>query len=134
MTRECFENGSHAFKVCRNYGDWTIGHGNCYIQFSDLIPYLTPERLKVLDHIDIAWLGCDLKKGIEEDCLCCGGTRYRKCDIKYPGIIVQDIPNPFWKKYTLIDGKHRMQKMRASGITQSPFYLFKFSEIKRFLT
>ena len=134
MSSPYFLEGSHSFKVCKDYGDWTIGHGHCSIKFSDLIPSLTPERLKVLDHVDIAWLGCDFKKQIEENCLCCNGERYKKCDIKYPGIIVQDIPNPFWKKYTLIDGKHRMQKMRANGITQSPFYIFKFPEIKKFLT
>ena len=133
MSSPYFLEGHHSFTHTKNYGDWSIGHGSCAIKFSSLVPFLKPERLKVLDHVEIAWLGCELKKGIEKDCLCCGGERYIKCDIKYPGIIVQNIPNPFWKEYTLIDGKHRMQKMRASGITQSPFYVFKFSEIKRFL-
>ena len=133
MTSHYFLEGYHSFSYSKDYGDWTIGNGSCAIKVSDLAPLLKPERLKVLEHVDIAWLGCNLKEGIREDCLCCQGERYKKCDTKYPGIIVQDIPNPFWRKYTLIDGKHRMQKIRASGVTESPFYLLKFLDIKRFL-
>jgi hypothetical protein len=56
-------------------------------------------------------------------------NRYIKCDISYPGIVVEDAPNPFSKKYRMIDGSHRMAKMLLETlIRESYFYVLTEKE------
>ena len=63
------------------------------------------------------------------ECICCNGLRYLKCDIKYPCIVLNNAVNPHGKKYRLIDGKHRMAKMRKQGITSSEFYVLELNNL-----
>ena len=44
-------------------------------------------------------------------------------DISYPCIIAQGIRNPHNRPYVVLDGRHRMHRMRTLGMTKSKFYL-----------
>ena len=50
-------------------------------------------------------------------------------DVKYPCIVLNNAVNPYNKKYRLIDGKHRMAKMRQLGITSSKFYVLELNNL-----
>lgn len=47
--------------------------------------------------------------------------RYKKADIRFPGIVAEGAPNPFEKKYRLCDGRHRLLKMKEQGLTEAVF-------------
>ena len=66
-------------------------------------------------------------------CICCNGVRYFRCDINYPPILCIHTPNPFNKKYRLLDGKHRMEKMLAQHRFKSRFYVLEYTDIEQFL-
>tara|TARA_R100001594_G_scaffold147671_2_gene201103 strand:+ start:594 stop:938 length:345 start_codon:yes stop_codon:yes gene_type:complete len=86
--------------------------------------WLIPENLKTINHIEIGWKGMYLDKSkINENCICCKGERYYKCNINLPCIVADNVLNPHGKKYRLIDGKHRINCMRDLGITSSQFYV-----------
>jgi len=125
--------GRHDILHSPAYGDWNIGNEVSLIHLKDLEPYLTEDNLQTIKHEEIGWKGRHLTEGIEEDCLCCNGNRYKTCDIKYPGILSLGAPNHYSKKYRMIDGKHRMMKMRKLGITESLFYVLAFEDLKNFI-
>ena len=125
--------GRHDILHSPAYGDWNIGNEVSLIHLKDLEPYLTEDNLQTIKHEEIGWKGRHLTEGIEEDCLCCNGNRYKTCDIKYPGILSLGAPNHYSKKYRMIDGKHRMMKMRKLGITESLFYVLAFEDLKKFI-
>ena len=125
--------GRHDILHSPTYGDWSIGNEVSLIHLKDLEPYLTEDNLQTIEHEEIGWKGRHLTEGIEEDCLCCNGNRYKTCDIKYPGILSLGAPNHYSKKYRMIDGKHRMMKMRKLGITESLFYVLAFEDLKKFI-
>lgn len=86
--------------------------------------WLVPENLKTINHIEIGWKGMYLDKSkINENCVCCNGERYYKCNINLPCIVADNVLNPHGKRYRLIDGKHRMNCMKDLGITFSQFYV-----------
>ncbi len=125
--------GRHDILHSPTYGDWSIDNEVSLIHLKDLEPYLTEDNLQTIKHEEIGWKGRHLTEGIEEDCLCCNGNRYKTCDIKYPGILSLGAPNHYSKKYRMIDGKHRMMKMRKLGITESLFYVLAFEDLKKFI-
>tara|TARA_R100000458_G_scaffold1906_1_gene1575 strand:- start:94 stop:516 length:423 start_codon:yes stop_codon:yes gene_type:complete len=130
-------NGRHV--ACQLYqtslqtylGDWRINGKDYFIDSKDLEQYLIEDNLQTIKHEDIAWISMNVTEGIDETCTCCNGSRYEKCDIKYPGILSLHAPNPYSKKYRMIDGRHRMMKMRKLGITESQFYVISFEELKK---
>ena len=117
------------------YGDWRVNDDNSTVlRLSDIIHLLNDDIIQTVDHIDIAWKGMHLHPHYTTDnCLCCKGRRYKECDIQYPGIISINAPNPYNKKYRMIDGKHRMAKMRKMGIIESNFYVLDFDQITDFI-
>ena len=125
--------GSHFIGNSTVYGDWTVYNDVGFIDVQDLIPYLTEDNLHVIKHEEIGWKGKHLTEGIAEYCICCGGSRYEACDIKYPGIVSLGAPNCYSNKYRMIDGKHRMMKMRKLGITKSSFYVIPFEDLKKLI-
>tara|TARA_Y100000592_G_scaffold530_1_gene875 strand:+ start:401 stop:1678 length:1278 start_codon:yes stop_codon:yes gene_type:complete len=105
-----------------------------YLHMKDILHLLTEENLKTVDIKDIDWKTknlSDSKKG--KNCICCGGERYKKCDTKFPSVIVDDMQNPSKLRYRLIDGKHRMQKRLDSGMKKSLCYVLQWEEIKKYL-
>ena len=95
---------------------------------------LTDDRLKIIKLKEIAWRGKHhFPYNLGENCYCCGGEAYRKCDPTIPGIIAFNCPNPFDNKYRMLDGRHRMMRHLFDGKTESEFYVFDFDEIKNFM-
>ena len=110
------------------YGDWRLFENVSGINL-ERIKYLLTET-QILNHKDIAWKGmCLPEEMVTDECICCGGLCYLECDIKYPCIVLNNAVNPHNKKYRLIDGKHRMAKMRKRGITSSEFYVLELNNL-----
>ena len=128
-------NRWHVASVTNIEGDWRLGgYERSVIELKNLTPLLTKDRLENIRLDDIAWKGKKLypnKSG--NNCYCCGGIKYQRCDIKYPLIIAKNASNPFNNKYRMIDGIHRIQKLLLNGKTHGLCYVFDFSEIRCFL-
>lgn len=111
------------------------GKGNRWQLESINFPHLiTEDTLQSLKLKDIAWWGkhhypnyCGKK------CKCCGGIRYLQSNIKYPGVVVKDAPNPYGNPYTLIDGAHRIVKLLNFGVDESWFYVLYWDEVREYL-
>ena len=101
-------------------GDWRIDNRNAKLYLSKVIDLLS--ETQIIDHEDIAW-GMKVLKHSR-------GFRYDNCDISYPGIVCKDAPNPYGKKYRMIDGNHRMAKMTNMNITKSPYYVVEYAILK----
>ena len=110
------------------YGDWRLFENISAIDLKK-IRYLLTET-KILNHEDIAWKGMYLpEEMVTEECICCGGLNYLECDINFPCIVLNNAVNPHNKKYRLIDGKHRMAKMRRMGMTSSKFFVLELNNL-----
>tara|TARA_A100000164_G_C21654585_1_gene651939 strand:+ start:377 stop:790 length:414 start_codon:yes stop_codon:yes gene_type:complete len=120
--------GYHDCVKSNYYGDWRLFENINHIDL-ERINYLLTET-QTLNHEDIAWKGMDLpEEMVTNECICCDGLRYLECNIKYPCIVLNNAVNPHNKKYRLIDGKHRMAKMRKQGITSSKFYVLELNNL-----
>ena len=104
--------------------EWGINNRKSELYLHKIAHLLTPDRLRIVHHEDIAWAHY-LSKNRE-------GTRYDKCDISYPGIVCEGAPNIYDKKYLLIDGAHRMGKMDHMKITESSFYVIEYAILRPF--
>ena len=104
-------------------GQWQLTEGvDQYVEVKDTIPYLLNRDPIMISHDQIAWKCMDNPSAKLDN-------RYIKCDISYPGIVVEDAPNPFSKKYRMIDGSHRMAKMLLETlIRESYFYVLTEKE------
>ena len=101
------------------FDDWRLNSNQNYkiaVIIKDLLPHCK-DLIKVpLDQI--AYVSMHLSpEEFEKIC------RKNPVDISYPGIIVPGLRNPFNLPYVLIDGRHRMHKMKQLGITESKFYI-----------
>jgi hypothetical protein len=125
-----------SFKDSGHFGDWRIDGNNYELDFQDVKELVTERSKKVIVYFDdIAFKGYNHnKRYIGENCICCGGFKFKACDTKYPGIIVKDLPNPAKRLYTMIDGRHRLQKMFLSGKTKSEFYVLDYTDVKKKIT
>ena len=86
-------------------------------------------KTQTLMHEDIAWGHMNLPRDERTiNCVCCGGVKYRQCDVRWPCLVVDGIPNVHKKRYGLVDGNHRMSKMKEMKIKSSEFYVFQFEE------
>ena len=125
--------GSHACTVSA-YGDWRLSEYEQVLELKHIEHLLTDDRLQDVLFDDIAWKGMHLPIEQRRDkCICCHGVRYHNCDINYPPILCIHTPNPFNKKYRLLDGKHRMEKMLAQHRFRSRFYVLEYTDIEQFL-
>ena len=125
--------GSHACTVSA-YGDWRLSEHESKLYLNQIEHLLTDDKLQDVMFDDIAWKGMHLPEEQRRDkCICCHGVRYHNCDVNYPPILCIDTPNPFNKKYRLLDGKHRLEKMLAQHKNKSKFYVLEYDDIKEFL-
>lgn len=106
------------------HGDWRIDNKRCKLHLVDIVHLINQNDIYTLNHEDIAW-GMSARPPK-------GNFRYKHCDISYPCIVARDAPNPYGKKFRLLDGAHRMSKMMDMGITKSNFYILEFAEIRQF--
>jgi len=126
--------GCHSAKrSCPVYGDWSFNGIEGRIYLEKLKPFLKEKRLEKIKIDEIGWKGMHLSKEESINCPCCNGERYIECDINIPGIVVLNAPNPYDKKYRMIDGKHRIRKMQNNGITHGSFYVFTYKKIMKFI-
>jgi len=111
------------------------GKGNRWQWESSNFPHLiTEDSLQFLNLKDVAWWGKHhYPKFCGKKCRCCGGTRYATADVKYPGVVVKDAPNPYGNPYTLIDGAHRMVKNLNLGMDGNWFYVLYWDEVREYL-
>jgi len=125
--------GSHSLHLFSPiYGDWSFDGIEGIIYLEKLIPFLKWNKLKKIKINEIGWKGMHLSEEESINCPCCNGERYIKCDIDIPGIVALNTPNPYGKKYRMIDGKHRIRKRLNNGFTDGWFFVFTYKEIKKF--
>jgi|AACY02.2.fsa_nt_gi hypothetical protein len=127
-------HGKHCAKFTYEYGDWRVLNSEeLILDIDDIKHLLCDDMIQEVDHEDIAWLGRDLSfENSGPKCICCNGLRYIQCDPTFHGIIVDGAPNPFNKRYRMIDGKHRIAKLTHMNVMRSSFYVFHWEEIKLF--
>ena len=66
------------------------------------------------------------------NCICCNGERYKRCDTKYPGIVLDNASNNPMKRYRLLDGKHRLRKLIDRGFYRANFYVLDLNDIQQY--
>ena len=129
-------SGSHHAFFDSVVGNWELPEFGKYslISMKNISHLLKENKLKEVDFKDIAWRGKHFFPNLSGDnCWCCGGKRYAGCDIKYPGILIDNVSNPYDNRYRMIDGKHRLQKMLLSGMTKSLFYVLEYDDVKNYV-
>ena len=111
---------THSFRINGEY---------CFIFLHDLAIKKSPSHLKEVNFSDIEYRGSEyypLQSGW--NCECCGGRKYANVNIYFPGLLVEGFSQQL--KYKLVDGRHRLDKMRINGMTKSKFYVFNYSELE----
>ena len=126
-----FEGKYHNCDIHR-YGDWTVNGVSTIIHLLDIQHLLTEDKLQEVSFDEIAFKGKHFTNLRGPMCLCCDGARYYSAQIKFPGIIVEGMENPYGSRYRMIDGKHRIEKMIDSGKTSSVFYVLQLSDYHKF--
>ena len=104
----------------------------CFIFVHELAIKASPSHLKEVNFSDIEYRGLEYypqQSGF--NCECCGGRKYINVNIYFPGLLVEGLSEQL--KYKLIDGRHRLDKMRINGMTKSKFYVFDYSEVKELI-
>lgn len=130
-------SGSHACTQSL-YGDWRLTERSPFLEeeiiiMQEIKHLLTDDKLKTVKFLEIAWKGMHFPVDERRDkCICCGGRRYFSCNTNYPPVLCIHTSNPYNKKYRMIDGKHRMEKMVAQGLVSSKFYVLTFEDIEPF--
>tara|TARA_B100000073_G_scaffold147664_1_gene121538 strand:+ start:796 stop:1182 length:387 start_codon:yes stop_codon:yes gene_type:complete len=123
------EYNTHEARYHDRYGDWTINGKTYRFKLNNYRHLLTPDKLKTVSFDDIAFKGRHLTNLRGPMCLCCDGSRYYNAKIKQPGILVENMENPYNLKYRMIDGKHRIEKMINLGMTHSEFHVLQVSDL-----
>jgi hypothetical protein len=138
-----YKNHAHLAKFNKREGNWEFPRSDgkigfaCVIRIEHIHHLLIDSRLKMIDLCDIAWKGKHLFPHYTGDnCYCCKGEsdpKNKNADPSYPGIILENAPNPYDNKYRMIDGRHRIMKLLHSGVTSSQYYVLDYDEIKKFI-
>jgi len=120
--------GTHSCKLDSVYGDWRINELDAQqIDLQHIRYLLTSDKIETINHKEICWKGMDNPEAEQR------GIRYERCDISYPCIVLKDAINPKNMKYRMIDGKHRMSKMKSENINTSKFYVLSYDDIKNYI-
>lgn len=81
----------------------------------NLISILEKREPVYLYHEDIAWWCMNNpREKIDQ--------RYHDCDISFPGIVAEGVCNPYNKRYRMVDGSHRMTKMKLETDLEASFF------------
>ena len=119
-------SGYHSLSVTVEYGDWRLhsysmeNHHRVNLRkLSHLL--VCPQEIELER---VGWKGKHLgREFTHENCLCCGGVRYRECNPDVPGIVVRGVNNPYECEFRLIDGKHRVMRGCQS------FYVIELKDV-----
>lgn len=93
------------------------------IDMTEIAHLLTPESVKQVSFEEVSHK-TDPKRDLRRY------PRYQNCDIGFPGILVMGMPNPDNRRYRMIDGNHRLHKMKDLSLTQAAFYVLEYDDIK----
>ena len=112
--------------------DWALNDfAISFIFVHDVTMLVSPSHLKEVKFDDIAYAGADYyPHRAGWNCNCCAGRYYVNANILFPGILIDGMDNPNGLRYRMIDGRHRLDKMRLNDMTKSRFYVFDYSEVK----
>ena len=110
--------GRHWCNIDPTYGDWRIDGKEYVLHLERIKSLLKKESKKLIKFSEIGHKGKDMNPSLAEE-------RYNACDIKFPGILTEG-QNPYGCKYRMIDGKHRIIKMKNMGMTESLFYIIDY--------
>ena len=104
-------------------GEWRIDGvpEDCIIRASQLKSATVLKKPEIIDFLSIAHK--EYNSLTEKE-------RYDKADISEYGIVVKDMPNPYGKAYRLIEGKHRLYKLKDAGFNGAKFYVLSYDEVK----
>lgn len=111
--------GRHWCNIDPTYGDWRIDGKEYVLHLERIKKYLKKESKKLVKFSEIGYKGKDMNPRLIEE-------RYNACDIKFPGILTEG-QNPYGCRYRMIDGKHRIIKMKNMGIKESLFYVIDYN-------
>ena len=135
-----YKGHAHVAKCDKVEGNWGFPRSDGKFGFiskifiQDILHLLVDSRLKTIDLCDIAWKGKHFFPHYTGDyCYCCNGSFYKDIDLSYPGIVLENAPNPYDSKYRMIDGRHRIMKLLNSGVTSSQYYVINYDEIKEYI-
>ena len=128
--------GFHRCNMSATYGDWRlpqVSNDDLFLYLSEIEHLLTDDRRENLFITDISWKGENLPLEMTgSKCICCNGERYRNCNTKYSGIVLDHASNNSLKRYRLLDGKHRLRKLIDSGYYRANFYVLTLDEIQKY--
>tara|TARA_R100000734_G_C3286787_1_gene79338 strand:+ start:450 stop:875 length:426 start_codon:yes stop_codon:yes gene_type:complete len=113
--------------------DWRLAaNHDSYIDMNLLSDYLIADNLQTVSFEDCAHTMIYLSEmGLRgEDCPCCAGKKHSRVDIANPCVVIKNMPNPRGKLYRIVDGRHRFEKMRIQGMTESQMYVIEYSDIE----
>ena len=150
-----YEGHAHIGKCDNVEGNWEFPRSDGKLGFitkifiEDILHLLIDSRLKMIDLCDIAWKGKHyFPHHTGPNCYCCKGnpddydfkikkakhTKYKSADPSYPGIVLENAPNPYDSKYRMIDGRHRLMKLlHSTNVTSSLHYVLDYDEIKKYI-
>ena len=113
-------------------GSWALNDfAISFIFVHDVTVLVSPSHLKEVKFDDIDYSGMEhYPQRAGWNCNCCRGEVYANANILFPGILIDGMDNPNGLRYRMIDGRHRLDKMRINGMTKSKFYVFDYSEVK----
>jgi hypothetical protein len=106
--------------------EWRIDENNYCVSTALIFNYIKINKLPTtsIQISDIAY-----KKNIDKTFY-----RYHRASISFP-VVVSEILNPEYKKYRLIDGRHRIHKLLDLGINVATCYIvpadFILSNLKK---
>ena len=119
---------NYGYHLC--IGKWSIYENIINkIDISKIIKLITNKNIKekLIDHKEISWKS---KYNPEEKF----DKRYIDCDESFPGILCENVKNPENLKYRMIDGSHRITKLRKKhNIKKSFFYIITKKDFYNYL-
>ena len=114
-------------------GNWRMPEGVRYLYIQKIVHLLVDDNLRIVPFSEIAWKGKHhFPYGSGDQCPCCNGSKFRNCDPKYPGIIIENAPNPYNNRYRMVDGRHRVQRLMVDGLTEGCFHVLQCEDVKQF--
>jgi len=69
----------------------------------------------------------------ELNCIDSNSPRYILADTLYPCVVVENMENPFYKPFRMVDGRHRLLKNLRMGVTTINCYVFNTYDVFKFI-
>ena len=104
------------------HGDWRLpplDPGRTWLIWIEPIIERTAALLPVALDFDQV---CHRREVVSED-------RLAACDPEIPGIVLRAAANPCGLPYRLIDGNHRLHRLRGAGRVRGPFFVLDFADV-----